>query len=165
MSQAQLPTTGALTGVLEALAFFRDPSFAQRRFQTHGDVFETCLLGQRIVFIQGDQPIADLLAQTGCLEGWWPQSVRLLLGSRSLANRNGDGHKARRRVVGQLFSSAALRRYTPEISVLVQKLVDELLNSTSPQPLSPLLRRFAFSVIANVVLGLDDRNRDEPNVR
>ena len=161
MLQAQLPTTGALTGVLEALAFFRDPSFAQRRFQTHGDVFETCLLGQRIVFIQGDQPIADLLAQSGCLEGWWPQSVRLLLGSRSLANRNGDGHKARRRVVGQLFSSAALRRYTPEISVLVQKLVDELLNSTSPQPLSPLLRRFAFSVIANVVLGLDDRNRDE----
>jgi hypothetical protein len=70
MSQAHLPTTGALTGVLEALAFFRDPSFAQRRFQTHGDVFETCLLGQRIVFIQGDQPIADLLAQTGCLEGW-----------------------------------------------------------------------------------------------
>ena len=78
-----------------------------------------------------------------------------------MANRNGDGHKARRRVVGQLFSSAALRRYTPEISLLVQKLVDELLNRTSPQPLSPLLRRFAFSVIANVVLGLDDRNIDE----
>ena len=161
MSQVQLPTTGALTGVLEALAFFRDPFFAQQRFQTHGDVFETCLLGQRIVFVQGDQPTADLLAQSACLEGWWPESVRLLIGSRSLANRNGDGHKARRRVVGQLFSSAALRRYTPEISVLVQKLVDELLNRTSPQPLSPLLRRFAFSVIANVVLGLDDRNRDE----
>ncbi|ABI45311.1 cytochrome P450 family protein [Synechococcus sp. CC9311] len=161
MAHAHLPTTGALTGVFESLAFFRDPSFAKRRFRAHGDVFETCLLGQRIVFIQGDQPIADLLAQGGCLEGWWPKSVQLLLGSRSLANRNGDGHKVRRRVVGQLFSSAALRRYTPEISVLVQKLVDELLNSTSPQPLAPRMRRFAFSVIANVVLGLDDRNRDE----
>ena len=62
ISQAQLPSTGAVTGVLEALAFFRDPSFAQRRFETHGDLFETSLLGQRIVFIQGDEAIADLLA-------------------------------------------------------------------------------------------------------
>ncbi len=27
-----LPTTGAVTGILEALAFFQDPAFAQRRF-------------------------------------------------------------------------------------------------------------------------------------
>ncbi len=161
ISQAQLPSTGAVTGVLEALAFFRDPSFAQRRFETHGDLFETSLLGQRIVFIQGDEAIADLLAQGDCLEGWWPKSVRLLLGSRSLANRNGAGHKARRRVVGQLFSSAALRRYAPEIEALVQELVAELLDSQSALPLAPRMRRFAFSVIANVVLGLDNQDKDE----
>ena len=44
-----LPSTGAVTGLGEALAFFRDPAFAQERFETHGDVFETSLLGQRLI--------------------------------------------------------------------------------------------------------------------
>lgn len=39
------PSTGAVTGVLEALAFFRDPDFATQRFARFGNVFETRLLG------------------------------------------------------------------------------------------------------------------------
>ena len=105
-----LPSTGALTGVLEALAFFRDPDFARKRFDQLGDVFETRLVGQQLVFIRGGQAITDLLAKPEATEGWWPESVRQLLGSRSLANRNGSDHRARRRAVGQLFSAAALQR-------------------------------------------------------
>ena len=105
-----LPTTGALTGVLEALAFFRDPNFAQSRFDRLGNVFETSMLGQQMVFIQGEKAIDDLLSQSEAIEVWWPESVRQLLGSYSLANRNGVAHKARRRVIAQLFSSSALQR-------------------------------------------------------
>ena len=61
-----------------------------------------------MVFIRGDEAIQDLLAQSDAVEGWWPDGVRQLLGMRSLANRSGADHKARRRVVGQLFSKAAL---------------------------------------------------------
>jgi cytochrome P450 len=104
-----LPSTGAVTGLLEALAFFRDPDFASRRFAQFGDVFETRLVGQQLVFIRGGQAISDLLAQPEATEGWWPESVKQLLGSRSLANRNGADHHARRRAVGQLFSAAALK--------------------------------------------------------
>ena len=161
MPAANLPTTGALTGVFETLAFFKDTSFAQRRFERYGDVFETCLLGQRTVLIRGEQAISDLLSQSGSLQGWWPKSVRELLGRHSLANRNGADHKARRRVVGQLFSASALCRYTPAIESQVQLLSNELLNCASPMPLAPRMRQFAFSVIANIVLGLDDQNRDE----
>ena len=70
------------------------------------------------------------------------ESVKKLLGSRSLANRSGAGHKARRRVVGQLFSSAALARYTPSIIGLVDELADELINCRWPgalgRPHAPL---------------------------
>ena len=100
MTAAPLPSTGAVTGLGETLAFFRDPSFSQRRFSELGDVFETKLLAQSIVFIRGERAIGDLLKQEDCLQGWWPDSVRQLLGSKSLANRSGSGHKARRRVVG-----------------------------------------------------------------
>jgi hypothetical protein len=155
-----LPRTGARSGVLETLAFFRDPDFARRRFERHGDVFETILLGEPLVFIRGGAAISDLFAQPEALEGWWPASVRRLLGSRSLANRNGADHRARRRVVGQLFSAAALRRYTPAIAALVEGLAEELRTARGPVPLAERMRRFAFTVIAGVVLGLEGADRD-----
>ena len=57
-----LPSTPAMSGVLETLAFFRDPDFASTRFERYGDVVETRLLGQRTVFIRGGQAIGDLFA-------------------------------------------------------------------------------------------------------
>ncbi|MCP9861219.1 MULTISPECIES: cytochrome P450 [unclassified Cyanobium] len=149
-----------MSGVLETLAFFRDPDFARSRFERYGDVYETSLLGQRTVFIRGEPAIGDLFAQAEAVEGWWPDSVRQLLGPLSLANRNGADHKARRRVVGQLFASAALRRYIPEIVALVGALNQELLGAEAPVALVPRLRRFAFRVIATTVLGLDGVDRE-----
>ena len=154
-SARPLPRSGAVSGVLEALAFFRDPDFARRRFEQYGDVFETKLLGQPLVFIRGERAITDLLSQTEATEGWWPESVRQLLGSRSLANRNGADHRARRRVVGQLFSAAALRRYTPAIVGQVDQLAADLKASSEPVALVERMRRFAFAVIAGEVLGLE----------
>ena len=160
MTPRPLPTTKAITGILEALSFFRDPEFARRRFDQHGDVFETRLLGQRMVFIRGDQAIQDLLAQSDAVEGWWPDSVRQLLGMRSLANRNGADHKARRRVVGQLFSKAALHDYSPSIVALVNDLAESLPGANKPTALAQCMREFAFSVIATTVLGVAPENRD-----
>ena len=160
MPAKPLPNTGAVSGLKETLDFFSDPSFAQRRFETYGDVFATKLLAQPIVFIRGERAISDLFNQSEALEGWWPESVKQLLGSRSLANRNGAGHKARRRAVGQLFSSAALARYTPSITALVDELAEELKASDGPIPLAGRMRRFAFTVIATTVLGLDRGSRD-----
>ncbi|MCX5931535.1 MAG: cytochrome P450 [Cyanobacteria bacterium] len=155
-----MPITPAVSGVLETLAFFRDPDFARSRFERYGDVYGTTLLGQRTVFIRGERAISDLFAQGDAVAGWWPDSVRILLGPLSLANRNGADHKARRRVVGQLFASAALKRYSPAIVALVDELSGELLGGASPVALVPKLRRFAFSVIASAVLGLDPIDRD-----
>jgi len=155
-----MPRTPAMSGVLETLAFLRDPDFARSRFERYGDVYETSLLGQRTVFIRGGEAIGDLFAQGDAVQGWWPDSVRELLGPLSLANRNGADHKARRRVVGQLFASAALKRYSPAIVTLVEALNQELLDAEAPVALVPRLRRFAFSVIASTVLGLDGADRD-----
>jgi cytochrome P450 len=155
-----LPSTGAISGLLETLAFFREADFAQRRFERYGNVFETRLLGQPMVFLRGEAAISALLAQGEACEGWWPASVRQLLGSRSLANVNGEAHRARRRVVGQLFTAAALRRYAPAIVAQVNELAAELQAATAPLALVERMRRFAFCVIASVVLGLEGEDRD-----
>ena len=113
-----------------------------------------------MVFIRGDQAIQDLLAQSDAVEGWWPDGVRQLLGMRSLANRNGADHKARRRVVGQLFSKAALNDYSPSIVALVNDLAESLPGANKPTALAQCMREFAFSVIATTVLGVAPENRD-----
>jgi hypothetical protein len=159
--QRALPTTGSLTGIFEALEFFRDPAFAKRRFDRYGNVFETSMFGQPMVFIQGAQAISDLLSQSDVIEGWWPESVRQLLGSYSLANRNGTSHKARRRVISQLFSTAALQSYSSGIIDMVDNLTFELKTAKAPFPLADKIRNFAFSVIASTVLGLEGSDRDE----
>ncbi len=85
-------------------------------------------------------------------------------------------------MVGQLFSPPALKRYGPQIIQLVEQLITELatpglplsqakgiqqtqnipqtkyLNQAQGLPLAPRLRRFAFEVIATVVLGLRGQN-------
>ena len=63
-------------------------------------------------------------------------------------------------MVGQLFSAAALKRYSPRIVGLVDDLAAELATAAGPVPLAQRMRRFAFAVIATVVLGLDGPDRD-----
>ena len=64
MATTPLPSTGAVSGLGETLAFFTQADFAQRRFHAHGDVFETKLLAQRMVFIRGERAIGDLIGQS-----------------------------------------------------------------------------------------------------
>ncbi|MFM7236793.1 MAG: cytochrome P450 [Cyanobium sp.] len=153
------PHTGAITGVLELLAFLRDPGFAGRRFAQLGDVFETVLAGQSQVFVRGMAPVADLMSQAAALEGWWPASVSELLGPCSLANRSGEAHLARRRAVGRLFSAAALKGYAPGIARLSDGVCKAMATAPQPLALADWMRPFAFQVIAEEVLGLTAEGR------
>ncbi len=156
-----VPNTGAISGILEGFSFLGNPAFAKKRFEKHGNIFETSLFGQPMVFVQGSQAISDLLSNPNAIDGWWPRSVQQLLGSHSLANRNGAAHKARRRAVAQLFSASALQDYSPGIIKMVEDLAEELKCATRPIPLAERMRCFAFSVIASSVLGLEGTDRDE----
>ena len=70
MNNTPLPSTGAVSGLGETLAFFTQIDFAQRHFDAYSDVFETKLLAQRMVFIRGERAITDLLGRGHTLEGW-----------------------------------------------------------------------------------------------
>lgn len=148
------PHTGAVTGVLELLAFLGDANYANSRFSRLGDVFETVIAGQPQVFARGAGAVAELQTQAEALEGWWPSSVSQLLGPYSLANRNGEAHLARRRAVGRLFSAQALKSYGPGIARICDTMVTRLLAAPQPLPLGHWMGPFAFQVIAEEVLHL-----------
>ena len=60
MATTNTPSTDAVSGLVQTQAFFTQADFAQRRFEAHGDLFETI---QRMVFISGERAIGDLLVQ------------------------------------------------------------------------------------------------------
>lgn len=155
------PHTGAVTGLLEQLAFLREPDYASRHFARLGDVFETVITGQPVVFVRGAGAVEELMAQASALEGWWPASVSQLLGPLSLSNRNGEAHLARRRAVGRLFSAQALKGYGPGIAGICDRLVDDLVAAPPPVALARRMRPFAFQVIAEEVLGLQPEGQTE----
>ena len=64
-----LPSTGACSGLVEALALFRKPDFTKQRFERYWDVFDLALFGQRIVFISGGDAITDVQGQPESTEG------------------------------------------------------------------------------------------------
>jgi cytochrome P450 len=155
------PHTGAVTGLLEQLAFLRNPDYASQHFARLGDVFETVITGQPVVFVRGAGPVEELMAQASALEGWWPASVSQLLGPFSLSNRNGEAHLARRRAVGRLFSAQALKGYAPGIAGICDGLVEDLVTAAPPVALARRMRPFAFQVIAEEVLGLQPEGQTE----
>ena len=63
------PHIGAVTGMIEFLAFLRDLGFVGRRFSEFGNVFKTVLAGQPQIFVRGKEAVAELMAQFGSLEG------------------------------------------------------------------------------------------------
>ncbi len=56
--------------MVEAHSFLRDADFALRRFEGYGNVYQTRLLGQSMVFVRSGAAINDLLAQPDTTEGW-----------------------------------------------------------------------------------------------
>jgi cytochrome P450 len=77
-----------------------------------------------------------------------------------LANRNGEAHLARRRAVGRLFSTQALKGYAPGIARLGATMVTAISATPQPVPLANWMRRFAFQVIAAEVLALPPEGQE-----
>lgn len=87
--------------------------------------------------------------------------MRRHVGPLSLINRQSKAHRAHRRVIGQLFSAPALRRYTSAIVDLVEELSQELLETKGPVQLRGLMRRVTFGVISTTVLGVETHDQGE----
>jgi len=73
------------------------PGLPRSALERYGEMsMATTLLGQRTVFHRGEKAIKRPLFRRRRvhLEGWWPDSVRKLLGPLSLATATAPNHKA-----------------------------------------------------------------------
>ncbi|MEB3274802.1 MAG: cytochrome P450 [Prochlorothrix sp.] len=139
----------------ETLDFFRDPLFAQKRHDRYGDIFKTRLLGQPTIFMRGAEANRFILTQEHrAFQATWPESVRILLGSKSLATQTGETHLNRRKLMGQAFQPRALSSYAPTLEALTQHYCQRW-QQQQEFAWYPELRHYTFDVACKLFIGLD----------
>src|SRR5712691_6184399 len=94
----------------ETLSFARNPfRFIEERLATHGRIFRSNVLGRKTVVIAGADAAGQFIDPSNVMrEGSMPPHVQELFGGRSLPLLDGDVHRARKSLVMQAFTRAAL---------------------------------------------------------
>lgn len=105
----------------ETRQFIVDPDFVKKRYERHGPIFKTHVLGRKAVFMVGPEAAEFVLASGMHHLSWregWPLTFKQLLG-RSLFVQEGDEHRRNRRLMMPAFHGPALARYIATMEALI----------------------------------------------
>jgi retinoid hydroxylase len=138
----------------ETLGFLRDPQFAQKRHQQHGDIFKSNLLGRPTIFVRGATANRFVLNhENQYFVVSLPPSTKALLGSLSLSLQTGAEHQARRKLLSQAFLPRALSSYIPAIEAITQGYLDRWV-SQKQLTWYPELRNYTLDIACKLLVGL-----------
>jgi retinoid hydroxylase len=106
----------------ETWDFIFDPTFVAKRYEQHGAMFKTSVLGRKSVFMVGAEAAEFVLSSGMEYLSWregWPQTFKTLLG-RSLFVQEGEEHRRNRKLMMPAFHGMALSRYAATMDAIVQ---------------------------------------------
>jgi len=116
------PGTTGLPLIGETRQFLTDQEFVSKRYEQHGAIFKTHILGRKTVFLVGPEAAEFVLSKGMDHFSWregWPLSFKVLLG-RSLFVQEGEEHRRNRRLMMPAFHGAALSKYVATINDMTQ---------------------------------------------
>jgi retinoid hydroxylase len=143
----------------ETIAFFTQQDFAIKRHQLYGPVFQTNILGQTTVFLQGAAGNLFILGnENNYLEVTWPASVKKLLGPSSLSLQTGHQHISRRKILAQAFQPRALSSYTEAMNVISDRYLDRWVKQET-MTWYPELRDYTLDIACKLLVGLDNGSK------
>ncbi|HKR63326.1 MAG TPA: cytochrome P450 [Thermoanaerobaculia bacterium] len=139
----------------ETLSFAKNPfRFIEERLAQHGRVFRSNVLGRKTVVVAGADAAGRFIDTNVVMrEGSMPPHVQELFGGRSLPLLDGDVHRARKSVVLQAFTRAALASYLPSMQSTIERYFVEWSNSGEIGWLDEM-KRLAIEVICTTVIGM-----------
>jgi cytochrome P450 len=157
MSTAPLPPgRGGLPLLGETLAFAKNPfRFIDERLAAHGRIFRTNVLGRKSVVVAGPEAAGRFIDDGVVMrEGSMPPHVQELFGGRSLPLLDGDVHAARKGVVLQAFTRAALAAYLPIIQSTTERYFAAWSKAGEIRWLDEM-KRLAIEVICATIAGME----------
>lgn len=149
------PGDNGLPLIGETIAFVKDMfGFMSERFDKHGSVFRSHILGNPTVFIRGADLTHVWLDDT-CIqrEGSFPKNIQALFGGRSLPLLDGPTHKTRKRIVLSAFERDAFASYLPKLEAAIEESFTRIATGTEVKWLDEL-KRLAVDGILRTVFGI-----------
>lgn len=139
----------------ETIAFAKNPfRFIDERLAAHGRVFRSHVLGRPTVVLAGPDATAQFIDPERVMrEGSMPPHIQELFGGRSLPLLDGDAHRARKTLVLQGFTRAALASYLPAMQAIVESAFARWTGQGEIRWLDEL-KRLSIEVICTTVIGL-----------
>ena len=139
----------------ETLAFAKNPfRFIDERLARHGRIFRSNVLGRRSVVVAGPEAAGHFIdARIVMREGSMPPHIQELFGGRSLPLLDGEVHRARKSVVLQAFTRAALTAYLPGIQSTTERYFERWSRENEIAWLDEM-KRLAIEVICTTVIGM-----------
>ena len=143
----------------ETLAFAKNPfRFIEERLAAHGRVFRTNVLGRKSVVIAGPEAVGHFIdGRVVMREGSMPPHVQELFGGRSLPLLDGEVHAARKSVVLQAFTRAALAAYLPIIQSTIERHFSSWSSKGEVRWLDEM-KQLSIEVICTTILGVQPGN-------
>ena len=155
MSSPLPPGRTGLPLLGETLTFVKNPfSFIEQRLGAHGRVFRSHILGRPTAIIAGPEATGHFIDSERIMrEGSMPPHVQELFGGRSLPLLDGEAHRARKTLVLQGFSRAAISAYIPEMQAIIERAFERWTAQGEMRWLDEL-KRLAIEVICTTVIGM-----------
>jgi cytochrome P450 len=139
----------------ETLTFAKNPfRFIEERLARHGRVFRSNVLGRKAVVVAGPDAAGRFIDSSIVMrEGSMPPHVQELFGGRSLPLLDGEVHRARKSVVLQAFTRAALTAYLPGIQATTERYFERWAGQDETGWLEEM-KRLSIEVICTTVIGM-----------
>jgi cytochrome P450 len=138
----------------ETLQFLTDRNFVQKRYQRHGSVFKSHIIGRPTVFMVGPDAVEFLLSSGFDNFSWqdgWPDTFKILLG-RSLFVQEGEEHRRNRRLIMPAFHGAALARYFSSMEEITQQYLKKWEQQQTLQWYEEF-KQLTFDIASQIFLG------------
>lgn len=151
------PGSSGLPLIGETLPFISDMfGFMRTRFERHGRVFRSHILGSPTVFVTGAD-LTDVWLDESCVQraGSFPANVRALFGGESLPLLDGEEHRTRKQLVMTAFKRDAFAEYLPKLEAAVRASLGRAIEAASDD-FSWLaeMKRLAVDAILRTVFGI-----------
>lgn len=116
------PGSSGFPLVGETLSLLFDPNFIPHRYEKHGSIFRSHIVGRPAVYMVGPEALEFVLSTGADHFSWnegWPTSFRALLGG-SLFFQDGEEHRRNRKLLMPAFHGPALTGYLDIIAQVAQ---------------------------------------------
>ena len=128
MNRKKLPPGGVGLPLLgETLSFVFDEKFAEKRYQQHGPIFRTNIIGRPTAVMVGPEAVEFVLSSHTEHFSWregWPDSFKLLLGE-SLFVQDGEEHRQNRRLMMPALHGPALAQYVGTMEAITRSYLQK----------------------------------------